>query len=205
MSSDRYRNWKFVIWMSSAPIDYIDRIDSCGVPVLLSPVHNLDPDGNGGYKTPHRHGILIYSGKKSLMQALEKVKEFGDKSINTVFPCDDLGAATRYLCHLDHPGKHVYPVAEIRSFNGASIEGALSTVSDLRKYDIQIYEFIRDNNVLYYHDLAEYCSVVNPEWRDAVVNRTVFWTAFLKARSTAIDRGEYESFTRKIIEEFYKL
>lgn len=207
MSEDRFRNWKFVIWLESAPIDYITRIQECGVRVILSPIHNLDPkdDNPLEFKKPHRHGILVYSGKKSYKQALAKVKEIGEGSINTVLACDDLGPAARYLCHLDHPFKHVYPIAQIECFNGISVEDAFTTASDLKMYDSQIMQFINENDVLYYHDLAEYAQFVNQEWRTAVLNRTMFWTHFLKARYTAKERNQYNNITRKTIEEFKKL
>lgn len=206
MSEGRYRIWKFVLWKESAPFDYINRIHECGVRVLLSPLHNQDPSDDGdGYKKAHHHGIMIYSGVKTYNQALDKAKEFGGDGINTVLVCDDLYTSTRYLCHLDHPWKHIYPIRDIKEFNGASVEDAFSSQNDIRRYDLQIFEFINDNNVLYYHDLVEYSSLVNPEWKDAVCKRTIYWTAYLKARSTAIERGQYDNITRKTIEEFRKL
>lgn len=196
MASDRYRNFKFVVWKESMPSDVWTKCDEANIKMLISPLHDQDVDKMGNKKKAHYHGIYMAPGKKTFDSAKEIVQTIFGKSVNTVFVCDDVGSAARYFFHLDSPDKYAYHIEPAsksydgyRTFGGVDMENALRMSSDLKKYDRQIYNLIEDQDIKYYDDLCLYAGFVNTEWRNAVTARTMHWVNYLKARTEKINKG----------------
>ena len=204
MADQRYRTWWFVVWLESASFDYIENLKNLYMKGFISPVHGNEPDGNGGFEHPHRHVILTGSNKFSYDQMLEIAKKTCGMGVNTVKRVLDLGPAARYLIHLGYDDKPQYKAEDVISLGGASYLDACLTTSDFNKYDRQIKQFIEQWHVNYYSQLSDYATFVNPEWRQCIDNRTVFWLGYLKARSTQNERMDYREID-DIIEASKKL
>lgn len=199
MSSERYRNFKFVIWQESLPSDVWTKADESNIKLLISPLHDKDVNPSGELKKPHYHGIYLAPGKKTFEGAKEIILSIFGKSVNTVFVCDDVGSAVRYFFHLDSPSKYPYRIEDYKEFGGADLLDAMRTVSDLKKYDRMIIDTINDLDIRYYDDLVDYVTYVNEEWRESVIHRTIHWTAYLKARHDKIEKNQRNAAVRTII------
>lgn len=206
----RYWNFWAVCWLDSCPGGYEglnERASTCGIKCFISPVHNMDKTPAGEYKKPHAHVIIMYSAPHSKKQGYDKLYDLCGDGFNYNSPAseviiEDIGVASRYLCHIDNPDKYHYAVQSVKQYNGAEYSETIRLVSDSFKYDEDICDFIELNNITHYHDLYEYTLYVNPEWKYAVCKRTTHWTAFLKARKDAEEKNCYNNITRYTINEF---
>ena len=201
MASLRARNFKFVIWPENLPSDIWQKCDEANIKLLISPLHDKDINSDGDFKKPHYHAVSIFPGKKTIEGAKEIVLNLFGLAVNTVFVCDDLGSTVRYFFHLDSPNKFPYPINGYKEFGGADLMESLHTQSDLKKFDLQIYDLINQYDIRYYDDLCEYVNYVNSEWKSAIENRTIHWTAFLKARTDKLSKYTSPSPIRRIINE----
>ena len=191
MSDDRYRSWCWVVWEESALFDYVDNLIDLHIPGFISPLHDNEPDGNGGFKQSHRHIEICGKNKFTYDQMLEIAKETCGPGVNTVKRVLDVGAYARYLIHKGYDDKVQYKAEDVICLGGASYFDTCISSSDFTKYDRQIKKFIEEYHVNYYSQLSDYATFVNPEWRQSVDNRTVFWLGYLKARSTQNERMDY--------------
>lgn len=164
----RHRTYTGVFYPESAPEDFREVIDSWHVPAAVV-LHDQDE------KKPHYHLLLCFTGKKSLSQVRVMVAELGS---SVVQPAYDTRAAGRYLLHLDHPKKHQYPLAALETFSGAS---AVELTAPLTDTTPEILDFVRDQGMVSYSDLVNYCRDHRDDWLRCVMGRSVFWSHYLRS------------------------
>lgn len=154
------RYWTFLLYPDSCgggwvnDYDYeelLDRLESLGVQLFLSPVHNKDLDSEGNYKKSHIHGIGYVPGKKSYKQMVELLAPFG---VNVVWPVDDHEVLEQYFCHLNCRNKIAkpeYPVEACACLNGYVPSGLLKQKqhANLSK----LWQLIEQNGMVYFCDL----------------------------------------------------
>lgn len=128
----RYRDFCFVGYPESFPIDWIDRLNKFNLEWAFC-LHNRDCDDNGEVKKEHVHGIIHFDGKKSKEQVsaifimsgvapgIAGYKD-GTSNINLVVPCHNKRGSVRYLIHYDDKDKFQYQKSDIRVFGGFDIE-----------------------------------------------------------------------------------
>ena len=75
------RNWAFVLYPESAPVDWLERIQKSGVMAAVSPLHDKDVNASGEPKKPHYHVILVYGNPTTF----KNVESF-TKSLNQPIP-----------------------------------------------------------------------------------------------------------------------
>lgn len=144
------RMWKFVFYPESCP-DWKEIIEDWGLPVIVSPLHNLDvkEDGTGEIKKAHYHGIMEFDGPTPYPQALELVEGLG---VHIVKPVNSRRRDERYLCHLDSKGKTDYDICDLTTFGGYECKFLgeryeMDTIS-------QIHDLAEELGIVYYADLA---------------------------------------------------
>lgn len=147
--------WTFCIYPEdSLPNDYLQIIGSWCIPVLLSPVHDKDVNGNGMEKKKHIH-VLMYFGKGA-NKSYNQVMKFVDK-LNGC-PCEVVNNTVgliRYFVHKDNPEKHQYDIKDLRSFFGFEYTGAFeSTSTDENKYYDFLEDFCEEHYVYNYYQLT---------------------------------------------------
>lgn len=204
MADDRYRNFKFVAWKESLPHNIWEKCDEANIKLGVSPCHDRDKSTYGEYKKAHYHCVVVFPGKKTFEGAKAIIINLFGMAVNTVFVCDDVSSTVRYFFHLDSPKKYPYPIQDFQEFGGFDVNEYLHTVSDLRKADQMIKQLIADYDIRYFDDLSDYATYVNCDWKFAVDQRTIFWTAYLKARHDKLEKGIRPSPIRKLIEEARK-
>lgn len=169
MSQDgRYRDFCFVGYPESFPIDWIDRLNKFNLEWAFC-LHNRDCDENGELKKEHVHGIIHFDGKKSKEQVsaifimsgvasgIAGYKD-GTSNINLVVPCHNKRGSVRYLIHYDDKDKFQYQKSDIRSFGGFDIEKYFDySSSEQQALFLDIFDFCEDNHIFFFYQLVKYC------------------------------------------------
>lgn len=155
-SDGRQRNWVFVLYPESAPIDWRDKLDELLIEWVESPLHDKDVNPDGTTKKPHWHIVLLFAGLKSFEQVAEITK-----SINGTIPqkCISVRGQIRYLAHLDNPEKAQYSVSDIIGHQGADVQSYLKPTSAMRYGCIkEMMLYINENKVTEYWQFVDYAA-----------------------------------------------
>ena len=74
----------------------------------------------------------------------------------------------RYLCHMDNPEKAAYEAEEVMCLCGADYLDLAMTKTDKKCNKLnmlrQILRYCRENSIIYYCDIVDYCVEVRQEW-----------------------------------------
>ncbi len=150
----RTRNWTFIVYPESAPVNWRDMLDDLHLQWVESPLHDKDINADGELKKPHWHILVMYEGVKSF----DQVKEVTDL-LNAPIPqkCAAARALVRYMAHLDNPEKVQYSVSDIKGHGGVDINEMLKP-SSAERYQLirEMINYIRDNNITELVDLVAY-------------------------------------------------
>lgn len=182
----RTRNFATVVYPESAPSNWQDLLSELFIPAFISPLHDKDTNPTGEPKKPHYHVLFIFEGKKSIEQVTEIINLIGGVGIEKVI--SKRGYA-RYLCHLDNPEKAQYDTSSVRSLGGADYIYEIGLVTDKYKAIGEMIDYCKDNNIISYSDLLEYCRVERFDWfRVLCDNGTVVMKEYLKSKSWTNER-----------------
>ena len=152
----RARAWTFLVYPDSAPDNWRDILDSKCIPWTESPLH--DPDASSPepaeQRKKHYHCVLTFEGKKSKDQVKDIIKE-----LNCTVPLvvHNLRSLIRYFLHLDQPSKQQFALEDIKPHCGMEIKDYLLNKSDKYYYLAEMMQFIKDNEIIEYHDFIDYC------------------------------------------------
>ena len=175
------RNWAFVLYPESAPSNWRDQLQQTGLPVAISPLHDMDIDPTGEIKKAHYHIILCYEGPTSF-----NVVSSITSSLNCPIPIplEQVKGYYRYFTHRDNPEKYQYDLNLITTINGFSVNDYVGmTEEEVDLCLLQLQELIEDKNIL------EYSSLMNilkrPDtmelWKVAR-RQTLFLNSYIKSR-----------------------
>lgn len=200
IAKDDFRQMGLLLWCDSAPKDWLERVQECGYKALVSPCHDKDvldmpgEDGRMIAKKPHYHVDIYFPGKKTGDQCQHIADYISDQPGYEVFYIVDREVHARYLCHLDSPKKHRYPVTEVLGFNGASYEKYVGSIAE-NQYNLEllgdILDWICNNNILYYSDLVDYA-------REHKLNQ---WVSALMKNLTPIVKSYLQSRNFKVMDK----
>lgn len=184
------RNWAFVLYPESAPVDWRERLQKSGLMCAISPLHDKDVNPTGEPKKPHYHIILVYGNTTTF----KNVEAF-TKRLNQPIPqaLEQVRGYYRYLTHEDNPEKAQYSKVDIQTLNGFDIRDFVEmTKSEVTKFKRDLVQFIQDNNLMEYADLLDVLMAgAGPqEWFDVASSNTLFFTAYLKSRRFRVERKQ---------------
>lgn len=153
MTEKRSNVWSFIIYPDdSLPDNYLSIINNWHIPCLLSPIHDLDLNGDETEKKKHIH-LMLYFGVGA-NKSFKQVKLYSDQlngSNPIIINCTN--AMIRYFIHKDNPEKHQYDINDIMSFSGFEYKQAFENyTTDEELYSV-IEEFIFNNCIFNYADL----------------------------------------------------
>ena len=99
------RNWGFVLYPESAPIDWIDNLKIKGITFAVSPLHDKDVNPTGESKKEHYHVILCFGSPTTF----NNVKAITDELNQPIpIPLESVRGYYRYFTHKDNPEKYQY-------------------------------------------------------------------------------------------------
>lgn len=146
------RTWAFIIYPESLPENWPEIIRNTGLPMALSPLHNMDLNPTGEEKKPHYHVITYYENPTTANNVYENVC----KKLNATVPqkLESMRGMYRYHIHLDNPEKYQYDDRDREFFNGFDVSTVSSlTATEEFKLLRELLQFIRDNRLTEYYDL----------------------------------------------------
>ena len=193
MKEVKKRNWAFVLYPDSAPQDWRDILQSTGLPIAVSPLHDRDINPDGEPKKPHYHVILCYPGPTTLNSVINVTR-----SLNQNDYCQPLEAVKgyyRYFTHKDNPEKAQYDEIDITTFNGFNIfDFAEMTRGEVLKIIKDLQILIIEENFFEYCDLCDYLleNCMMTEY-DVVTSHTYFFDKYISSRRhsrNAVNRSE---------------
>lgn len=145
MATKRYRDWAFVIYPESAPVNWEDIIDSWHVQVAVSPLHDKDVNPDGEIKKAHWHCVMSFEG----VQSYEAVKELIEP-LNGTIPqvCKSKRGSIRYFTHMDNPEKYQYDKGDILSFGGFDLDPYFEyTISEQKFLIGEMQDWLDDHEI----------------------------------------------------------
>ena len=176
----RYRNFATVVYPESAPEKWRETLSGQFIPSFISPLHDKDVNPTGEPKKAHYHVMLLFDAPHTMDQAREVFEQIGGVGCEIV---KSLRGYARYLCHLDNPEKEQYNPEDVRSLCGADYNHTIGLAIDKYKAIREMMSFCRENNILSYSDLLEYCSEERFDWfRVLCDNGTLVMKEYLKSK-----------------------
>jgi len=189
-SSDKKRNWAFVLYPESAPANWKDILQQTGLQCAVSPLHDRDMNADETQKKEHWHVILVYSTGCTTYNTVAKLTA----SLNGTMPqaLEQIKGYYRYLTHKDNPEKTQYNEADIIAINGFSIRDYTDmTKSEIIKEKRNIMHFVEE------HDIREYCDLLTeldrynlPDMWEVAANNTIFADAYVRSRRYKLEKIE---------------
>lgn len=158
-SKNDYRQISILLWLDSAPSDWFDRIQDLGYECLISPLHDKDVLEDGTAKKAHYHCMFLFPGKKIEDQCQYIADWISGQDDYPFLFVPDRKVHARYLCHLDSPQKHRYPLVDVCQVNGASIlKWASDDDKDSQDDEIlfDILDWISSRRCRYFNELVDY-------------------------------------------------
>ena len=194
------RYWAFILYLDSAPENWIQQLIETGIPFCISPYHDKDLNADGTEKKPHFHIILAYNGPTTY-----KNVENLTKTLNATIPkaLESVVGYYRYLTHEDNPEKYQYNKKDIQAFNGFDVgEYDYLTKTQIKSFIIQIQQFIIENNILEYGDLMdELLKNELWEWHEVASTHTLFFNNYIgsKRNKKRLERKESNIYSNSSI------
>lgn len=188
----RFRNGTFLVYPDSAPENWIDILREQHVPFVVSPLHDKDEDLSeldGDLclvsKKAHWHVAVMCDGNKPLSYFVGLSKSVNGSA--SAWKIENLRSMLRYFCHMDNPEKYQYPVADLRSFCGASLDALYQLDGhELTEQIIRICKYISENRITSFKGLCN--SLIRHQEFDwfHIVSRqcTLFFASLLRDNSS---------------------
>lgn len=174
MASSRHRTFVGIFYPESAPENFREIIAAWTVPALLV-LHDQDHEEDGESKKAHYHLLLTFTSLHSLEQVRGMMQKLGSQVVE---PAYDTRGSARYLAHLDQPDKFQYPVSVIEAFSGASVADLTAPIGDPSP---EILAFVRDQGLIEYAGLIDYCLDHRSEWYRWASGHSIFLCAYLRS------------------------
>ena len=176
------RNWAFVVYPDSLPLDYEERIVNMGLPMVFSPLHDHDVNPTGESKKPHYHVICYYENPTTQKSVKENVTD----KLNGTIPIklESMTGMYRYHLHLDNPEKYQYNEKDRKFYNGFDVNKVDSlTFFEIDKTLRELQNFIEKNDIFEYRSLLKILldNEMFNSWTIARTN-TVFLNTYLSSR-----------------------
>lgn len=168
MSSEKGRDWTFIVYPESAPENWRDILDETHLRWIESPLHDKDVNGDGEIKKAHWHILLSYDGPVTL-KAVEKISS----QLNCPEP-RKVGSGkglVRYMIHKDNPEKFQYSIDEIVAHNGADVASYFElTATNKLLLMKEIVRYIVENKIDNYADFLMVAIEHSDDWFDIAIN-----------------------------------
>lgn len=173
------RHFTFILYPESIPNDWKERLETLGICMAISPLHDKDKSTVEGqeFKKPHYHVLYIAKNPVTVESIRIKIKRcLGDKTVNHVEIIDNVQNAYLYLTHesrdAKRKNKYVYPRTDITLLNDFDIDRYV-TLDDAQKKDLKILimNLINENHLVNAAHLIDFVNEHGKEYQ--IRNRDV--------------------------------
>lgn len=180
--SQRAKNYALVVYPDDMPENWLDIMREDMFDMVISPYHDKDTNPDGELKKAHYH-ILISAGTSWI--TMNKLAEWGRRLKGVAKPqkCSNPKGMVRYFTHMDNPEKYQYNKSEIQVIGQYDIEPFFkSTLGEERAIRREIMQFVVEQDILEFADLAEYCLLNNEVWDDYLSAHTYYIKEYISSR-----------------------
>lgn len=158
------RHFGFLLYPESIPENWVEQLESLGVSMAVSPLHDKDKNSDGTFKKPHYHVIYIARNPVTIESIRKKIKrKLGNSSVAHIEIIDHIKGSYEYLTHESKDAKaknkHVYDKKDILHINDFDIDRYV-TLDESQKKELR--------NQLF--DLINRCGIVNLKELDAFLD-----------------------------------
>lgn len=158
------RHFGFLLYPESIPENWREQLESLGVSMAVSPLHDKDKNPDGTLKKPHYHVIYIARNPVTIESVRKKIKrKLGNSSVAHIEIIDYIKGSYEYLTHESKDAKaknkHVYDKKDILHINDFDIDRYV-TLDESQKKELR--------NQLF--DLINHCGIVNLKELDAFLD-----------------------------------
>lgn len=194
MSSQKFRNYAFIVYPESMCDDFFDKLANLMLPCFVSPLHDSDVKDDGEIKKAHYHIIIRYSNPVSISHAVKDLLTLDVNQPPEVVK--SLRAYARYLCHLDQSDKAQYNIDDVRQINCSDYYDVckLDSSLDVMAQMDAIEDLIDDNDIISYRFLCRLIRKHYPELRNALRSHPSHFSSYLRSveyeRTVLSRRGE---------------
>ncbi|GMS43634.1 replication protein [Enterococcus faecium] len=155
MKMTKARHFGFLLYPDSIPENWREQLESLGVSMAVSPLHDKDKNSDGTLKKPHYHVIYIARNPVTIESVRKKIKrKLGNSSVAHIEIIDHIKGSYEYLTHESKDAKaknkYVYDKKDILHINGFDIDRYV-TLDESQKKELR--------NQLF--DLINHCGIVN--------------------------------------------
>lgn len=149
------RHFGFLLYPDSIPENWREQLESLGVSMAVSPLHDKDKNSDGTLKKPHYHVIYIARNPVTIESVRKKIKrKLGNSSVAHIEIIDHIKGSYEYLTHESKDAKaknkYVYDKKDILHINDFDIDRYV-TLDESQKKELR--------NQLF--DLINHCGIVN--------------------------------------------
>ena len=182
MKNIKGRNWAFVAYPESMPVNWYEILQRTGLPIAVSPLHDKDLDPTGEVKKPHYHFLCYYDNPTTFNNVKTNVCDL----INATIPIklESLTGMYRYHIHMDNPEKFQYDDRYRTFINGFDV----ARVESLSYYEVskvmsELQKFIQVNGIVEYADLLDILldNDLHQMW-EVARNNTLFLNTYISSR-----------------------
>lgn len=186
------RNWAFVMYPDSMPVDWFEILEKTGLPFAISPLHDKDINPTGESKKPHYHVICQYGNTTTAKNVKENVCD----KVNGTIPIklESIKGMYRYHLHLDNPEKYQYDDRDRIFINGFDVSNVNAlTQTEVQKIMKDLTSLIIDNEIYEYADLLDL--LLQNDLNNMFVvasSHTIYFSTFINSRRNKAKAREKE-------------
>ena len=183
IKNTKARNFGFLLYPDSIPNDWKEKLESLGVSMAVSPLHDMDEKKdkdtwnssdvirNGKhYKKPHYHVIYIARNPVTIESVRNKIKrKLGNSSVAHVEILDYIKGSYEYLTHESKDAiaknKHIYDKKDILNINDFDIDRYI-TLDESQKRELKnlLLDIVDDYNLVNTKDLMAFIRLRGAEF-----------------------------------------
>nr|WP_223286761.1 replication protein [Enterococcus italicus]QZN14061.1 replication protein, repB_1 [Enterococcus italicus] len=183
IKNTKARHFGFLLYPDSIPNDWKEKLESLGVSMAVSPLHDMDEKKdkdtwnssdvirNGKhYKKPHYHIIYIARNPVTIESVRNKIKrKLGNSSVAHVEILDYIKGSYEYLTHESKDAiaknKHIYDKKDILHINDFDIDRYI-TLDESQKRELKnlLLDIVDDYNLVNTKDLMAFIRLRGAEF-----------------------------------------
>lgn len=169
--------WWFIAYPESLPYNWLDELESTGLKIFISPLHDSDIDDNKQIKKSHYHVILVTDAPTTFKHINENVVALVHGV--RLKPIIGLKGAFDYLTHENNPSKAHYCRDDICYLNGACLADVHEESISSNCFEV-ILTLITDEKIASFRHLVHRCrELKDPYINDCLIKQCYFWRSYL--------------------------
>lgn len=171
----RGRNWSFIVYPESAPVDWIIQMQNTGLAFTVSPLHNKDFNPDNTPKKIHYHMIVSYPNTTTY-NSICGLREITKGPFPII--CRSVSGMYAYFTHKHNPEKYPYDPSDIQRFNGWEKTLEAHEISFLME-ELTLYIF--DEDITEYAELMIEAKHKGSDYMSVAMNHTLYFNTLIRS------------------------